>query len=705
MRIDLTPGAYRVLRQADLLTQPKGISIAAVLCALFEETECRACQWLEDAELKVEDFRLQFGFYEGLPVTLELHSPVSAPMFPAGSYGVPPGAVTTPRAREDVAQSGAFESIDSGKSGTREFSSALSNGPSDNPPDVSPQQEQQEPDQLIVSESPPPMSHFVRPSHRKKRESSSLEWFVNEAQVRFYKVLIEIDHAILSVLNRIHQLPDASEAATVLGSGGMVMKIKASPLAGFQESAFELATEHLLLAVALADDPLGAGAWVRSHGLDPTVVYEKILQLHRKQETWEEPSPQQDVDVEAEMIMPPPKSPELPELEPVLPSQIPDVSSSSLIRLLDAAANRAMEAVRVIEDYVRFMLDDPGLTGFCKAFRHDLATLLAEIPHRQRMQCRDTPGDVGTELQGSREYRRDNLEDVLASNFSRLQESLRSLEEYGKMVSIPLSQGLERLRYRAYSLHKDVFQTAKPVPADQTGQADQTTAVVGQVDPRTLFQDALLYVLIDCRDTETAFTELVQALADAGADVIQLRDKQADDRTLLERGKVLRRLTAESRTLFIMNDRPDLARLTQADGVHVGQNELSVRQVREIVGTDMLIGVSTHSERQIQEAIADGADYIGVGPIFASATKSFSYELPGLELLNKLSEETPPIPAFAIGGITSDNLNEVLATGIGRIAVSAAVVQSADPEEETRLLKQMLHLAAIEPELYSRSAQ
>ena len=249
------------------------------------------------------------------------------------------------------------------------------------------------------------------------------------------------------------------------------------------------------------------------------------------------------------------------------------------------------------------------------------------------------------------------------------------------MVSVPLSQGLERLRYQAYTLHKKVFQTT---------QAESEQAVVAQIDSRTLLQDALLYVLIDCRETKAAFTELVQTLINAGADVIQLRDKQADDRTLLERGKILRDLTAETRTLFIMNDRADLAKLVQADGVHVGQEELSVEQVRQIVGPDMLIGVSTHSLEQIRGAITDGADYIGVGPIFPSTTKSFSYERPGLELLKEAVEESSPIPFFAIGGVNRENLHEILALGTHRVAVSSAIVESSEPEREGRLLKQML---------------
>src|SRR5262249_54437219 len=160
-------------------------------------------------------------------------------------------------------------------------------------------------------------------------------------------------------------------------------------------------------------------------------------------------------------------------------------------------------------------------------------------------------------------------------------------------------------------------------------------------------------------------------------DVLQFRDKQLGDRELLQRARQLRELTASSRTLFIMNDRPDLAALSRADGVHLGQEELSVKDARSIVGPDALIGVSPHSLVQARQAVLDGASYIGVGPTFPSQTKRFE-EFPGLDLLRQIAAEIRR-PAFAIGGISLENLPSVLATGIGRVAVSSAVVDSASP--------------------------
>jgi thiamine-phosphate pyrophosphorylase len=157
---------------------------------------------------------------------------------------------------------------------------------------------------------------------------------------------------------------------------------------------------------------------------------------------------------------------------------------------------------------------------------------------------------------------------------------------------------------------------------------------------------------------------------------------------LLDRAGRLRDLTDSSETLFVMNDRPDLAVLAGADGVHVGQEELTVRVVRRIVGPEMLIGISTHNLDQARPAVLDGASYLGVGPTFPSGTKSFN-EFPGLEFARQVAAEIQ-LPAFAIGGIDVHNIRQVLATGIRRVAVSGAVAEAEAPAAAARRLLELL---------------
>jgi thiamine-phosphate pyrophosphorylase len=197
-----------------------------------------------------------------------------------------------------------------------------------------------------------------------------------------------------------------------------------------------------------------------------------------------------------------------------------------------------------------------------------------------------------------------------------------------------------------------------------------------------------LYVLVDGCESAAAFDRLVTALVTAEVHAIQLRDKALADRALAGRARQLRALTTGTRTLMFINDRPDVAVISHADGVHVGQDELSVEDVRAVAGSEMLVGVSTHSLEQVRGAARDGADLIGVGPTFPSTTKSFSVH-PGPELLRLASAEVC-LPIFAIGGIGQHNVAQVLATGVRRVAVGAAVTRAADPADAVRTLLEAL---------------
>ena len=179
-----------------------------------------------------------------------------------------------------------------------------------------------------------------------------------------------------------------------------------------------------------------------------------------------------------------------------------------------------------------------------------------------------------------------------------------------------------------------------------------------------------------CRRAE--FVGLTQQLLAAGVDAIQLRDKRLDDRRLLQRGRLLRERTRQSNCLFIMNDRPDLAVLSAADGIHVGQEELS-GQGRSF---DRRSGfpdwrIDPHARAGSAGSTGRGDNYIGCGPTFPSHTKSFP-DFAGLEFLGQVSQNIR-LPAFAIGGINSTNLPQVLETGVTRVALQHAVVDAPDP--------------------------
>ena len=197
-----------------------------------------------------------------------------------------------------------------------------------------------------------------------------------------------------------------------------------------------------------------------------------------------------------------------------------------------------------------------------------------------------------------------------------------------------------------------------------------------------------LYVLIDGRGGPEEFTRLASSLIEAGVPALQLRDKRLDDRTLVARARALRDLTRGSNTLLVINDRPDIAALVQADGVHVGQEELPVGQARRLIHGGALVGLSTHSLEQAREGVLLGADYLGVGPVFPTRTKPFA-RFPGLELLRAVAAEIR-LPWFAIGGIGMENIDDVLAAGARRVAVSSAVCDAANPAAAARQLLERL---------------
>jgi thiamine-phosphate pyrophosphorylase len=347
---------------------------------------------------------------------------------------------------------------------------------------------------------------------------------------------------------------------------------------------------------------------------------------------------------------------------------VPDFSKPNerltAVQIIDVNVNRASEGLRVVEEYCRFVLAEASLTARCKEIRDRLHAAIDPVSRAERLMARDTANDIGTSLEFSKGLQRDtnliSLEQIAVKNGERVKEALRVIEEYCKALYPEVAGPIGMLRYQWYSLEQD--------------------CQLHQKEMRAL-ADSRLYVLIDGGSSECAFVENAKSLIEAGVHAIQLRDKKIDDRTLLARARLLRRVIdeADQCLLFIMNDRPDLSVLAKADGVHVGQDELGIRDVRRIVGPQMLVGVSTHSVDQAREAVRDGADYIGCGPTFQSETKHFE-QFPGLDFLKQIAGDPSfSIPAFAIGGITLANLPQVLAAGFTRVAVSAAITAAENP--------------------------
>jgi thiamine-phosphate pyrophosphorylase len=328
----------------------------------------------------------------------------------------------------------------------------------------------------------------------------------------------------------------------------------------------------------------------------------------------------------------------------------------AVYRILDASANRAAEGLRTLEEYARFVLEDPLLTAEAKAIRHELRIALEAVPTDLRLAARAVASDCGTTVVAGDEMVRGEVGDVAGSAAARTQQALRCLEEYSKPLAVPFSAAAESLRYRTYTL--------------------AATLVLGR-RRRERLAASRLYLLIGGESDAEVFGAKVERLFQAGVDIIQLRDKAADDATLYRLSRLAAQIARRCGKIFVVNDRADIAAAAGAQGVHVGQEELPVEAVRRVVGPDVMIGVSTHSISQVRKAILDGADCIGCGPTFPSQTKHFG-DFPGLDFLSEVAAATT-LPAYAIGGIDLSNLGDVIATGIHGVAVSHAILGAPDP--------------------------
>lgn len=350
----------------------------------------------------------------------------------------------------------------------------------------------------------------------------------------------------------------------------------------------------------------------------------------------------------------------------------------SLLRIIDANANRASEAARVLEDSARLGLGDAQLAWRGKEIRHKLRSALSFVDSSSLLAARDTPGDVGTGMTGSTEARRSGLTEICAAAGKRLGEALRVLEETLKAAPIDgpaAAATIKALRYEAYELEKLV--------------------VLAVSRPRRQWKLCVLITESLC--THMLWEEVARAAIRGGADCLQLREKMLTGQELFARAKRLVAIAAETpignrgadaKADVIINDRADIAGASGAAGVHLGQADLPVTAARAVLGPRQIIGVSTSCIDDARRAFDNGADYVGLGPMFASSTK-VKERLAGIEYLreflawdNTRTAETggPPVPYLAISGIDVSRAGQLASAGCAGVAVSSVVCSSTEPE-------------------------
>ena len=326
----------------------------------------------------------------------------------------------------------------------------------------------------------------------------------------------------------------------------------------------------------------------------------------------------------------------------------------AIYRILDANLDRAREGLRIIEEWCRFGINNQQLAQECKQLRQELA----KWHSLELRQARDTPADVGTELSHPQEEQRDSINNLLQANICRTQEALRVLEEYGKLYQPEMSLACKQIRYRVYTLESNLINN----------------------DIAAKLQNAALYLITS--PSENLLSVVDQALQ-GGVTLVQYRDKEIeDDNICLAQAQQLCQLCHKYNALFIVNDRVDLAVAVDADGVHLGQQDIPIALARHILGSQKIVGRSTTNPEEMQKALAEGADYIGVGPVFKTPTKP-TKAAAGFEYV-RYAAANSPIPWFAIGGIDLKNFPNVLEAGAERVAVVRAIMQAEQPALVTR---------------------
>lgn len=370
-------------------------------------------------------------------------------------------------------------------------------------------------------------------------------------------------------------------------------------------------------------------------------------------------------------------------------------------RIIDANLNRAREALRILEDLARFALNSPDISARLKALRHGLqdAANGLGIDRLRLLAARDTEGDVGTTITTANEGVRADLRSLGIANAMRLTEALRSIEEAAKLhptgarinnaTPAPAAwAAFESLRYRAYEVEKVLVPL---LPGLSAGPLAGFNAGVGG---RPQFRLCVLLTESLCK---RPWLDVARDAIEGGADCLQLREKNLDGAVLLSRARQLVELASQyghtnatstnpapARPAIFINDRPDIALLAGADGVHVGQTDLPIREVRRLAGSNLLVGVSTGNLTEASAAADAGADLCGVGPMFHTTTKDKPI-LAGTTYLKQYLAAFS-IPHLAIGGITPANVGELVDAGCRGIAVSSVVCGADDPASICRQL-------------------
>ena len=336
-----------------------------------------------------------------------------------------------------------------------------------------------------------------------------------------------------------------------------------------------------------------------------------------------------------------------------------------ICQIIDANLDRAREGLRVIEDWSRFGLGDEKYVERIKNFRQVLGKNHLEI----YKQSRNFIDDKCKGLTHKEQINRKTPEQIISSNAGRVQEALRVIEEFSRVHNNKLSKIASEIRYEIYTLEIELLSLSKCKNYEK------------------ILKENNLYVITDQKEN---LLEIVEHLLIAGVKIIQHRFKKGTDKDHLKEAIQIKNLCKRYNSLFIINDRVDIALASNADGIHLGQDDLDLKNARKLLGYSKIIGISANNKIDISNAINDGCDYIGIGPVFDTSTKKGKKPL-GIEKIKILTKDLN-IPWFAIGGITTKKIPILKSHGFKKVALVSQLMNSEDPKRDAMIiLKELVY--------------
>ncbi len=334
-----------------------------------------------------------------------------------------------------------------------------------------------------------------------------------------------------------------------------------------------------------------------------------------------------------------------------------------ILRIIDANFNRIREGLRVIEDSIRFIYGDEKILKELRDIKHQISIkTLQFFPSEKLKSSRFVEEDIGKKFDKKKKI---NLTKLIETNFLRVEESLRVLEEYSKILNLKAFSFFHNIRFKIYKLEKDIITHLS----------------------RKKIKVPLVYVILNLKEDERGFLNFAEDVIKGEPDIIQLRYKGENSRFFLKIGKKLKK-TIPDKIIYIINDRVDIGILCECDGVHIGENDIGVEDVRKLIPSKIL-GVSANSVSKIKKLKDKDIDYIALGAIFKSYTKP-DRKVIGTGILKKI-KSIISIPVIGIGGINIENAREVIEEGADGIAVISAVESSKKPYEIIKRLREEVY--------------